>query len=140
MTFPFLNRPVLKKITVGVGNASGEQARLMLEGLCRELPELLMTYVAELSSGTVLASYTSHPDYNPNKVSLRNAKVFAILAKPLATHPWLGGPIHDLTAVLADQFHHLSLCNEGKWYCFVAVLTTDANLGVVKGIVRRYAT
>ncbi len=139
MNLPFFNRPTLKKITVGVGDASGEQARLIIDGICRELPDLLMVYVAEISSGTVLASYTSHPNYNPNKISLRNAKVFAIVAKPLATHPWLGGPIRDLTVGLTDQFHHLSLCNEGKWYCFVAVLTTDANLGVVKGIVRRCA-
>ena len=80
MDFPFFNRPALKKITTGAANPLVEPARVAVEGILRELPDLLMTYIADVASGTVLAAYTSHRDYNPNQISLRNARIFGLLA------------------------------------------------------------
>ena len=138
MNFPFFNRLVLRKINVESTDGTGEAARLAVEGIARELPDALMAYVAEVSSGRVLASYTSHRSYNPNKVSSRNAKLFMILQEPLATHSWLGGPLLDVSVVTEDQLHHLRPFNNGKWYCFLAVMAADANLGIIKEVTRRY--
>lgn len=140
MNFPFFNRPALGKINVGATDGAGEQARLAVEGILRELPDLLMTYVAEVPSGRVLASYTSHRSYNPNQVGLRNARLLAILEAPLAAHAWLGGPLLDVSVVLEDQLHHLRPFGGGKLYCFLAVLTADANLGIIKEITRRHTS
>ena len=139
MDFSFFNRPVLKKITGGGIPALAEPARRAVEGILQQLPDLLMAYVADVATGNILAAYTSHRDYNPNQVSLRNARIFGRLADALAGKPWLGGPVQDLTVVLDDQLHHLRLCGGGKQYCFVAVLTAEANLGIVKTIVNQHA-
>lgn len=140
MDFLFFNRPALKKIAVGGETTLAEPARTAVEGILRELPDLLMTYVADVASGTVLAAYTSHRSYNPNQISLRNARIFSLLTDVSVANPWLGGPVQDLTIMLEDQYHYLRLCPAGKWYCFVAVHTAEANLGIVKDIVRRYVS
>lgn len=137
MNFPFLNRLTVGKISSSADEAE-RPARLVVEGILRDLPDLLLVYVADISSGRVLASYSSHRRYNPNQVSLRNAKLFTLLDKPLRAHAWLGGPVLDVSVVLNEQLHHLRPFRGGKWYCFVAVLTADANLGVLKDITRRY--
>ena len=138
MDFPFFNRPALKTIVVTGKEAAGEQARQLVAGIVSELPDLLLCYVADLASGGTLAAYTATRAYNPHKLSLRNARVFELLAQPLAAHPWLGGPLQDLVVVLDEQLHYLRPCQGGKWYCFVAMPAADANLGVVKAVVRRY--
>lgn len=138
MDFPFFNRPALKKIAVGGAAPLAAPARTAVEGILRELPGLLMTYVADVASGTVLAAYTSDRSYNPNQISLRNARIFGLLTDATATNPWLGGPVQDLTIMLEDQYHYLRLCPAGNRYCFVAVHTAEANLGIVKDIVRRH--
>lgn len=138
MDFPFFNRPALKKITVAGAADLAEPARTAVAGIVGELPDVLMTYVADVASGTVLAAYTSHRGYNPHQISLRNARIFSLLTATTNANPWLGGPVQDLTIMLEDQYHYLRLCRGGRWYCFAAVLTAEANLGIVKDIVRRH--
>lgn len=140
MNFPFFNRPSVGKVSVGVNDGAGERARLAIEGILRELPDLLLAYVAEMPSGRVLASYASHRSYNPNNVGLRNAKLFAMLAEQRAAHAWLGGAVLDVSVVTEDQLHHLRPFDQGKQYCFLAVLAADANLGMLKEITRRHTS
>ena len=140
MNFQFFNRPALGKIIGGLSDEAEKPARLAVEGILRDLPDLLLVYVAEVSSGRVLVSCASHRDYNPNKISLRNAKLFAPSEKTLTTHPGLGGPLLDVMVVLDEQLHHLRPFNDGKWYCFVAIPAADANLGVLKEITRRHTS
>ena len=138
MNLPFFNRPTLGKIISSSTNESEKPAQAAVEGILRDLPDLLLVYVADIASGRVLASYTTHRSYNPNQISLRNAKLFTLFDKYHHTHDWLGGPVLDLSVVLDEQLHHLRPFHGGKWYCFVAVLTTDANLGVLKNVTRRH--
>jgi len=138
MNLPFFNRLPLKKIIVGVSDESGKQAQKVLEGLLTELPDLLMACVVETASGRVLASYTANSSYNPNQISLRNAKLLRTMEEALAKKAWPGGPLTDVSVILEDQLHHLRPMNGGKWYCFLAVRLADANLGIAKEIMRRH--
>lgn len=139
MNIPFFNRPTPGKINSTTDEAD-KAARLTIEGILRDLPDLIMTYVADIETGRVLASYTSHRQHNPNQVSLRNAKILAQLHKTTSANPWLGGPVLDISDVLNEQLHHIRPFQGGKWYCFVAALVTDVNLGVLKDIVRRHTS
>lgn len=128
--FSFLKRLPLHKLVVTEGQVAAQH---MLEGVLRELPDLLLTCVVELQTGRVLASYTTHNSLNPNHLNLRYAKL--LRAMPAAA--WGSSPLLDLTAVLDDQLHHLRLLSTEQWYCFVAVRTVDANLALLKDVVRR---
>lgn len=140
MNFPFFNRLQLKKIVVAKAGDAGQRAEAILARLLQELPEMLLAYVVENQNGTILASYTASADYNPNQLSLRNTKVLRTMNEALATGAWLGGPLLDVSILLEDQLHHLRPTADGQWHCFVAVRLADANLGILKEVVRRATT
>ena len=117
-----------------------KRSKEVIEGLLRELPDLLMACVVNAQSGRVVASYTVSNNYNPNQISLRNAKLLRVMDEAIAAKAWVGGPLTDLSVMLEDQLHHLRPMNNGKWYCFLAVHTADANLGIAKEIMRRHTS
>jgi hypothetical protein len=137
MNFPFFNRLQLKKIVVAKSGEAGQRAEAMLAKLLQELPELLMAYVAENQSGTILASYTTNADYNPNQLNLRNTKLLRTMNEALTTGAWRGGPLLDVSVLLDSHLHHLRPVADDQWHCFVAVRLADANLGILKEVVRR---
>ena len=136
MNFPFFNRLQVKKIVAASGEA-GQRAEAMLAALLRELPELLLAYVADSQSGSLLASYTASAAYNPNQLNLRTTKQLRTMNEALATGAWPGGALTDVSVILDDQLHHLRPVAGGRWHCFVAVRLADANLGIVKEVARR---
>lgn len=127
--FSFLKRLPLRKLLAADG---AEAAQHALEGLLRELPELLLACVVEVQTGKVLASYTTHANLNPNHLSLRYAKLLRTTQTA-----WPSRPLLDMTLVLEDQLHHLRPLRDGEWYCFAAVHTADANLALIKSVMRR---
>ena len=129
--FSFLKRLPLHKLVAADG---GEAAQRVLEGILRELPELLLACVVEVLSGKILASYTTHPSLNPNHLSLRYAK----LLRTVPAAAWGGNLLLDMTLVLEDQLHYLRLLHADEWYCLVAVHTAESNLALTQKVVRRY--
>ncbi|WP_201980177.1 hypothetical protein [Hymenobacter rubidus] len=127
-------------MTVATDDEMAKRSKEVIEGLLHDLPDLLMACVVNTQSGRVVASYTVSNSYNPNQISLRNAKLLRIMEDALAAKAWLGGPLTDVSVMLEDQLHHLRPMKEGKWYCFLAVHTADANLGIAKEIMRRHTT
>ena len=142
MNLPFFNRLPLKKVTVATDtdDEMAKRSKQVIEGLLQDLPDLLMACVVNAQSGRVVASYTVSNAYNPNQISLRNAKLLRIMDDALTAKAWAGGPLTDVSVILEDQLHHLRPMNDGKWYCFLAVHTADANLGIAKEIMRRHTT
>jgi len=136
MNFPFFNRLQVKKVVATSGEA-GQRAEAMLAALLRELPDLLLAYVADSQTGAILASYTASAAYNPNQLNLRTTKQLRTMNEALATGAWPGGALTDVSVILDDQLHHLRPVAGGQWHCFVAVRLADANLGIVKEVTRR---
>ncbi|WBA43957.1 hypothetical protein [Hymenobacter canadensis] len=138
MNLPFFNRLPLKKITVETDDEMAKYSKTIIEGLLQDLPDMLMACVVNRQSGRVVASYTVSTAYNPNQISLRNVKLLRIMDVALAAKAWIGGPLTDISVILEDQLHHMRPMSNGKWYCFLAVHTSDANLGIAKEIMRRH--
>lgn len=136
MNFPFFNRLQVKKI-VGTSGEAGRRAEAMLGNLLQELPELLMAYIADSQTGSILASYTANSSYNPNQLNLRTTKLLRTMNEALATGAWPGGPLTDVSTFWEDQLHHLRPVADGQWHCFVAVRLADVNLGILKEVTRR---
>jgi hypothetical protein len=139
MNFPFFNRLQVKKIVAPSGEA-GQRADAMLAALLRELPELLLAYVADSQTGSILASYTANAAYNPNQLNLRTTKQLRTMSEALATGAWPGGPLTEVATFLDEQLHYLRPVAGGQWHCFVAVRLADANLGIVREVTRRATT
>lgn len=137
MNFPFFNRLQTKRIVIPSPGEPGRQAEAMLQNLLRELPELLMAYLADSQTGNILASYTASAAYNPNQLSLRNTKLLRLMDEALAAKAWLGDGLTDVSVILEDQLHHLRPLPNAARHCFVAVRLADANLGILKDVVRR---
>lgn len=137
MNLPFFNRLQVKKVIVPTAGEPGQQAEKMLHGIWGEIPDLLMSFVVDNKSGNVLAYYTVNTNYNPNQLNLRNTKLLRTMHDALATKAWPGGPLTDVSVFLEDQLHYLRPLRDGQWHCFVAVRLADANMGMVKEVVRR---
>ncbi|SHK19083.1 hypothetical protein [Hymenobacter psychrotolerans] len=137
MPFSFLNRFSLRKITVGTTDDAGQAARTVLEQLLTELPEMLLACLVEVSSGRVLASYTTASALNPNQISLRYAKLLRQTDSALAARQIPGGPLTEMTLLLEDQLHLIRPLPTRGWYCFLAVRFADTNLGMASEILRR---
>lgn len=137
MNFPFFNRLQLKKVVVPTTSEAGRRAEKMLTNIIQELPELLLGYIVEMQSGSVLTFYTVSNVYNPNQLSLRNTKLLRTMQEAVAAKAWTGGPLSDVSVILEDQIHHLRPLTELGWYCFAAARLADSNMGIVKEVVRR---
>ena len=138
MQFPFLSRLSLRKITVGTSDEAGQVARTVLENLLVDLPELLLACLVDVSSGRVLASYTTASPLNPNQISLRYAKLLRTTDTVLAAKQIPGGPLTEMTLLLEDQLHMIRPLPKKSWYCFLAVRFADTNLGMATDILRRH--
>ncbi|RZK31678.1 MAG: hypothetical protein EOO63_03545 [Hymenobacter sp.] len=139
MNFPFFNRLHLKKLVVPAVGEAGRRAEAMLASLLHELPELLLAYVAENQGGNILASYTASSAYNPHQLSLRQAKLLRTIQDAVASGAWVGGPLTDTSVILEEHLHYLRPLTNEDWHCFLAIRLADANLGLVKDVVRRAA-
>lgn len=139
MNFPFFNRVQVKKVIAASGEA-GHRAETMLLALLREQPEVLLAYIADNKTGTILASYTTSGVYNPNQLNLRTTKLLGYMGDTLAAYPWLGGQLLDMSMLLEEELHYLRPVASGQWHCFVAVRLADVNLGILKEVVRLATT
>jgi hypothetical protein len=138
MQLPFLNRPSIRKVTVGTTDEAGRVARKVMEGLLAELPELLLACLVEVPSGRVVSSYTTTTALNPNQISLRYAKLLRATDTALATQQIPGGPLTNMALLLEDQLHIIRPLPNSSWYCFLAVRFADTNLGMATEILRRH--
>ncbi|MDU0369293.1 hypothetical protein ACFPAF_02705 [Hymenobacter endophyticus] len=137
MRLPFLHKFTVKKIT---GDASGierQKAEVLLTAILRELPELLAMAVVEVQSGKTMAAYTATALLDPYKLNSRYAANIR-QTRQFLTQPWLSDQnLTDFVLLLEDQQHCLRLASDGRWLCYVVVRIADANLALVREVMRR---
>lgn len=140
MRLPFLHKVAVKKI---MGDATGperQQAEAIVRSVLGELPELIATAVVDVGSGKTLAAYTTLSSFDPYKISSRNAELIRTTHRMLSA-PWLGSQqLTDLVVLLEDQLHCLRTTPGHQWLCYVAVRSADANMALVREVMRRCAS
>ncbi|MBX0291124.1 hypothetical protein K3G63_11770 [Hymenobacter sp. HSC-4F20] len=140
MRLPFLHKLYVKKITGDASGAEREQAETILSAILRELPELIGVSVVDIRSGKTLAAYTAVASFDPYKVSSRNVELIRQTLRML-TAPWLAGQhLTDFNVLLDDQLHCMRLTANHQWLCYVAVRIGDANMALVREVMRRCTT
>lgn len=140
MKFPFFTRSQPRAIVLATNTDNARQAEQLLATVLQNLPELLFSYVFDTQKNTLLASYTVSSLYNPHQLTVRNAKLLHTVQQAVATGAWPGGPCTDLAVMLDAQMHYLRPLPERGWYCFAAISLADANIGMVKEVLRRAIT
>jgi hypothetical protein len=148
MQIPFLSQlqtltgPTVNKI-VGAGPAGPARtaAERWLQHVLHGLPELLAAAVGEISSGQLLASYTTAREFSPAKIIGFNAEVIrqqrqAMRALQLPPDEQLT----ELLITLRTQLHLLRLLPDGQRFLYVAVDCRDTNLGIAREVMRTCET
>lgn len=137
MRLPFLHKLYVKKITGDASGVERERAETIVSAILRELPELIGVSVVDIRTGKTLAAYTALASFDPYKVSSRNVELIRQTLRML-TAPWLADQqLTDFNVLLEDQLHCLRLTASNQWLCYLAVRTADANMALVREVMRR---
>lgn len=93
--------------------------------------------VTEVETGMSYCSLTVNPDFDPELASAYNlevvkAKINAIKALGL------NQKINDILISLSDQLHIIDLSEDGRYFIYLAVDSTKANLGLTRATLGKY--
>ncbi|WP_347050985.1 hypothetical protein [Flavobacterium olei] len=93
--------------------------------------------VTEVETGMSYCSLTVNPDFDPELASAYNlevvkAKINAIKALGL------NQKINDILISLTDQLHIIDVSEDGRYFIYLAVDSTKANLGLTRATLGKY--
>lgn len=93
--------------------------------------------VTEVETGMSYCSLTVNPDFDPELASAYNlevvkAKINAIKALGL------NQKINDILISLTDQLHIIDVSEDGRYFIYLAVDATKANLGLTRATLGKY--
>lgn len=133
---PGLGRRPLHRI-VAKKTAEATWAEATLQHLLAELPELLLAAAVEVSSGRVLASYTSQPQLWASSAAPFWAAMVQQLQTSQVAQQQLEEQPEELLISLHSQLHLLRLHPDGRYFLYLAVGTHDTNLALAREIMRQ---
>ncbi|CAM3663025.1 hypothetical protein [Flavobacterium chungbukense] len=93
--------------------------------------------VTEVETGMSYCSLTVKPDFDPELASAYNLEV--VKAKLNAIRALgLEQKINDILITLTDQIHIIDLSEDGRYFIYLAVDSTKANLGLTRATLSKY--
>ncbi|WET00925.1 hypothetical protein NYQ10_03235 [Flavobacterium johnsoniae] len=93
--------------------------------------------VTEVETGMSYCSLTVKPDFDPELASAYNLEV--VKAKLNAIRALgLDQKINDILITLTDQIHIIDLSEDGRYFIYLAVDSTKANLGLTRATLSKY--
>jgi len=93
--------------------------------------------VTEVETGMSYCSLTVKPDFDPELASAYNLEV--VKAKLNAIKALgLDQKINDILITLTDQIHIIDVSEDGRYFIYLAVDSTKANLGLTRATLSKY--
>jgi hypothetical protein len=93
--------------------------------------------VTEVETGMSYCSLTVKPDFDPELASAYNLEV--VKAKLNAIKALgLNQKINDILITLTDQIHIIDVSEDGRYFIYLAVDSTKANLGLTRATLSKY--
>ena len=93
--------------------------------------------VTEVETGMSYCSLTVKPDFDPELASAYNLEV--VKAKLNAIRALgLDQKINDILITLTDQIHIIDVSEDGRYFIYLAVDSTKANLGLTRATLSKY--
>ncbi|TDO84163.1 hypothetical protein EV143_101608 [Flavobacterium chryseum] len=93
--------------------------------------------VTEVETGMSYCSLSLNPNFDPELASAYNLEV--VKAKMSAIKALgLNQKINDILITLTDQIHIIDVSEDGKYFIYLAVDSTKANLGLTRATLSKF--
>jgi len=93
--------------------------------------------VTEVETGMSYCSLTVKPDFDPELASAYNLEVVKAKLNALKALG-LNQKINDILITLTDQIHIIDVSEDGRYFIYLAVDSTKANLGLTRATLSKY--
>ncbi|UWY28990.1 hypothetical protein [Flavobacterium sp. TR2] len=93
--------------------------------------------VTEVETGMSYCSLTVKPDFDPELASAYNLEVVKAKLNALKALG-LNQKINDILITLTDQIHIIDVSENGRYFIYLAVDSTKANLGLTRATLSKY--
>ena len=101
------------------------------------VPGYIAVSVTEVASGVCYASHSEKSEFDPEVASAFNLEV--VKAKQNAIKALnLEANIQDILITLDDQIHLIDLSENGEYFFYLAVDSSQANLGMSRALLKKY--
>lgn len=93
--------------------------------------------VTEVETGMSYCSLTVKPDFDPELASAYNLEVVKAKLNAIKSLG-LNQKINDILITLTDQIHIIDVSEDGRYFIYLAVDSTKANLGLTRATLSKY--
>lgn len=107
------------------------------EDLQKNLPGFIAVAVAEVETGISYFSLTILPDFDPELAVVYNLEVARSKKRAIAALG-LNDKINDILITLDSQIHIIDVSENGEYIIYLAVDSTQANLGMTRTLLKKY--
>ncbi len=142
MKLPFLHRFSTAEAAISYPRAisAADKARFgaIINGILRDLPDLLAVSVVELRSGEVVATQHIGGKLNPAKAAGYNAEVIRQKQQAIRALGLSDEAIEDILVTLTTQWHVLRPLPGGRHFVHLMVNIRDTNLAVARTVLQTH--
>lgn len=101
------------------------------------VPGFIATSVTEVSTGVCYIAHSAKKDFDAEIASVFNLEVVKAKQKA-AKELGLKSNIQDIMITLTDQIHIIDLSDNGEYFIYLAVDSSNANLGMTRALLKKY--
>ncbi len=96
--------------------------------------------VVEIETGLCFGSYSDKPDFDVELAAAYNIEVVKAKLKAVESLGLVGNEIEDILITLTTQIHILDISPNKQFMIYLSVDKSKANLGMTRGVLRKYKT
>ncbi|TGE08158.1 hypothetical protein [Hymenobacter fodinae] len=112
----------------------------VVDGIIKDLSNLLAVAVVDINSGMSLASHSNSPTINPDTAAAYNTEVVKQKQKAMSALKLQGETIDDILVTMSNQLHLLKLTDAGTKFIYLVVNARDTNLAIAREVLRSHVT
>jgi CRP-like cAMP-binding protein len=110
----------------------------VVDGIIKDLSNLLAVAVVDINSGMSLASHSNSPAINPDTAAAYNTEVVKQKQKAMSALKLQGETIDDILVTMSNQLHLLKLTDAGTKFIYLVVNARDTNLAIAREVLRSH--
>jgi predicted regulator of Ras-like GTPase activity (Roadblock/LC7/MglB family) len=110
----------------------------VVDGIIKDLSNLLAVAVVDINSGMSLASHSNSPTINPDTAAAYNTEVVKQKQKAMSALKLQGETIDDILVTMTNQLHLLKLTDAGTKFIYLVVNARDTNLAIAREVLRSH--
>lgn len=108
-----------------------------VEEVKSNIPGFIAVSISEVSTGVSYISHSENKDFDPEIASSFNLEVVKAKKKAIKALG-LKSTIQHIMITLTDQIHIIDVSENGEYFIYLAVDSSQANLGMTKALLGKY--